>query len=199
MGGASIPTILHVMNEKTVGNLPLLPYSSLIANAFSWNLYGIMKREPKVWSCNSIGLALGLWYFATFTKYCPTQAPTLPGSISQHITGCLSIISLVALIGLSPNILVQGDKNKKKLATQKAANIIGNIAVGICITLFASPLSALKTVLETKSAVAIPLPFTIATLVNCFLWTTLGIFDMKDVNIYLPNVLGLICATLQLI
>merc|ERR1712176_92815 len=27
--GASIPTILNVMKEKTVGNLPLLPYSSL--------------------------------------------------------------------------------------------------------------------------------------------------------------------------
>lgn len=37
---APLPTILQVVKEKSVGDLPLLPYSSLVANAFVWTIYG---------------------------------------------------------------------------------------------------------------------------------------------------------------
>ena len=69
--------------------------------------------------------------------------------------------------------------------------MIGNLAVLFCVAMFASPLAALKTVLQTKSAKSIPLPFTLATVLNCFLWSVVGLFDMHDVNVYFPNLLGL--------
>jgi hypothetical protein len=37
---APIPTIQRVVQERTVGSLPLLPYSSMIGNAFVWVMYG---------------------------------------------------------------------------------------------------------------------------------------------------------------
>ena len=37
---APIPTILKVSKDKSVGNLPLLPYSSMICSTFVWVLYG---------------------------------------------------------------------------------------------------------------------------------------------------------------
>ena len=37
---APIPTIRRVSEEKSVGNLPLLPYSSMISSAFVWVVYG---------------------------------------------------------------------------------------------------------------------------------------------------------------
>jgi hypothetical protein len=57
--------------------------------------------------------------------------------------------------------------------------------------MFASPLSALKTVLQTKSAQSIPLPFTLATVANCFLWAVAGFKDFHDFNVYFPNSVGL--------
>ena len=57
--------------------------------------------------------------------------------------------------------------------------------------MFASPLSALKTVLKTKSAKSIPLPFTLATVLNCFLWSVAGLKDFHDFNVYFPNLVGL--------
>jgi uncharacterized protein with PQ loop repeat len=49
---APIPTLRQVSRDQTVGNLPLLPYSSMMASASLWVVYGILKSEPKIWSAN---------------------------------------------------------------------------------------------------------------------------------------------------
>jgi solute carrier family 50 protein (sugar transporter) len=69
--------------------------------------------------------------------------------------------------------------------------MVGNLGVILCVCMFASPLAALKVVLQTRSAKAIPLPFTLASILNCFLWSVAGLFDMHDYAIYVPNLLGL--------
>lgn len=37
---APVPTIRNVVQDKSVKSLPLLPYSSMIVNAFMWMTYG---------------------------------------------------------------------------------------------------------------------------------------------------------------
>jgi solute carrier family 50 protein (sugar transporter) len=172
------PTIQQVEKDKSVGPLPLLPYSSMIANCFLWLAYGMMKHEYKIWVTNLIGLLLGTYYFLIFIKYAPHKSPTLPGSIQQHTNACLAVVlGTFGFVFLSP--------------FNNPAEVIGNIAVIFCVAMFASPLAALKTVLVTRSAESIPLPFSIATVMNCFLWSILGLFDMHDFNVYFPNLLGL--------
>jgi len=75
---------------------------------------------------------------------------------------------------------------------------IGRLGVAFCLALFASPLVALRTVCQTKSATSIPWPFTLATTVNCGLWTVWGVFAMHDCNVYIPNSLGLLFALVQI-
>jgi solute carrier family 50 protein (sugar transporter) len=177
-------TIKQVTKDKSVGTLPLLPYSSMIANCFLWLAYGVLKSEPKVWGTNLIGLGFGLYYFLKFVRYAPAKSSTLPGSVRQHVNVCLAVIGgAFGLVYLSP--------------LNDPAAIIGNAAVLFCVAMFGSPLAALKTVLQTRSAKSIPLPFTLATVLNCFLWSVVGLLDMKDVNIYLPNLLGLACGLAQ--
>jgi solute carrier family 50 protein (sugar transporter) len=84
------------------------------------------------------------------------------------------------------------------LNKMKAAEVIGIMGVVVCVAMFASPLAALKSVLATKSSKSIPLPFTLAAVVNCFLWSVVGVMDMKDFNIYAPNLLGLFFGLVQL-
>ena len=75
--------------------------------------------------------------------------------------------------------------------------LIGHFAVFFCVAMYASPLAALPTVLETKSAKSIPFAYTMAALVNCTLWTIVGILDLHDVHIYVPTLLGLILSGVQ--
>ena len=37
---APYPTIRKMMVEKSVGQMPLLPYSSMFVNGFVWSVYG---------------------------------------------------------------------------------------------------------------------------------------------------------------
>mmetsp|Transcript_45995 Transcript_45995/g.96580 ORF Transcript_45995/g.96580 Transcript_45995/m.96580 type:complete len:164 (+) Transcript_45995:97-588(+) len=67
---APLPTVRQIVSNKTVGNLPLLPYSSMIANCFVWVTYGLLKNVPSVWMSNSVGVICGTYYSIMFTKYC---------------------------------------------------------------------------------------------------------------------------------
>ena len=150
----------------------------MIANCLLWGTYGALKKEPKIWVTNGIGLVFGIFYFLRFIKFAPPRSPSFPGSIGQHMSACVGVLVTAVL---TTALLPAGD----------AANILGNLAVLFCIAMFGSPLSSLKTVIQTKSARSIPLPFTIATCLNCVFWSVVGIFQMKDMKVYIPNVLGL--------
>ena len=128
---------------------------------------------------------MGVYYFLTFIRFSPKKSPTLPGSTMQHFQGMSLLVGITTILAFS-------------LPTMKAAEIIGTLGVIFCVAMFASPLAALKSVLATKSAKSIPLPFTVAAIVNCFLWSVVGLMDMKDFNIYAPNLLGLLFGLIQL-
>lgn len=175
---APFPTVQKIRHDKGVGTLPLLPYSSMVASAFLWTTYGILTKNPNVWSANVVGFVMGLYYMMSFIQNSPKAAPTLPGSVRLHTTSVLTVIVATLVVAMTPFLT-------------DPASLIGPCGVLMTIGMFASPLSALKTVVQTRSAASIPLPFTLASLANCFFWSVAGLFRMKDANIYVPNLLGL--------
>jgi solute carrier family 50 (sugar transporter) len=183
---APIPTIQSIRSSKSVGNLPLLPYTSMVASAFLWTTYGYLKGEPKIYQPNGFGLVLGLYYFVSFLKYAPRSSPTLPGAVTTHTQAVLAIAMATLFIA-------------SRTIVQDPVDIIGKAGVTMCVLLFASPLAALKSVIQQKSASSIPWPFTIAQVVNCFMWTVAGLYRMKDFNVYMPNGLGLAFSILQVL
>mmetsp|Transcript_8282 Transcript_8282/g.17260 ORF Transcript_8282/g.17260 Transcript_8282/m.17260 type:complete len:218 (-) Transcript_8282:314-967(-) len=183
---APIPTIQKIAQDKNVGNLPLLPYTSMIGSTFLWTTYGFLKSESKIWSTNLAGLVLGLFYFFNFVRHAPKASPTLPGSVNRHMQFILGMVVATSLIAtMSPT-------------EQLAISIIGSGGVCLAVALFASPLAVLRLVLEKKSAKSIPLPFTLASFANCVLWAITGVFVMDDMNVIIPNVLGLLCSIVQI-
>lgn len=181
---APLPTINQISRDKTVGSLPLLPYSSMVSNSFVWVMYGLMKNVTSVWGSNAVGVLLGAYYFATFVQYCGPMASNLPGTVGQHLKGAGAIVLFNLCLAAS--------------GIKDASELIGKEGVLFCIILFASPLAALKHVIMTKSASSIPLPFTVACFVNCTAWSVVGLWKMNDFNIYFPNLMGLCCAVAQL-
>ena len=182
---APLPTLQEIQRTRTVGHLPLLPYTTMILSAYLWCLYGLLRYEPAVWMTNALGMGFGAYYFGTFVRYVPSRgaAPTLPGRVAQHQQGIGLVVVLTGLLVLS--------------RSPAATSIIGTAAVTLCLAMFGSPLAALRTVLRTKSAAAIPWPFTVASLVNCFCWTVFGFFTMRDPAVYLTNALGLMFGVAQ--
>lgn len=154
----------------------------MICNGFVWALYGHLAKLPTVKYGNMIGITLGSYYFKEWTG----AAASASGAILYHklaITWAILLNSLVAV------------RFPRKVSTE----IVGKEGVFVFILLFASPLSALKDVIASKSAQSIPLPFTIAALINCSLWSLVGVLLMNDFNIYFPSILGLLCAMVQLL
>lgn len=190
---APYPTIQRIQKNRSVGNLPLLPYSSMIASSFLWSVYGVLLKESKIWLTNSVGLVFGLYYFLNFIKHTQQKATSLPGTVRQHFQGCFAIVAGSAAWVLICYLTVR----RKGMWMEYAAGFIGNTAVVFCMLMFASPLSALKAVLRTKSAKSIPLPFTLATILNCFLWSVAGLGEFHDFNVYFPNLLGLAFGLIQ--
>lgn len=188
---APIPTMAKIKRDRTVGSLPLLPYSSMAASCSLWTTYGILKNEPKIYASNAVGLCLALYYVSTFLPLAPTKhnysvpSPTLPGSIRQHLQGCAAVAGFTVLAALL-------------LPAHRSVPVVGNLGIVFCLILFASPLAALKTVLDTRSAASIPLPFTVATTANCTFWTVWGWYQANDYAIYFPNGLGLSFGLVQL-
>ena len=148
-----------------------------------WATYGVLIKEPNVWMTNSVGLAFGLYYFYEFVQYSPKSAPTLPGSVEMHkkAIGGFFVATMLLFFSNSP----------------LSVHIIGKAAVVLCLAMFGSPLAAVKVVIQTRSAKAIPLPFTLASVLCCFCWTVFGLFKMNDANVYVTNALGLLFGVIQ--
>jgi len=191
-----LPTVQRIQREERVGNLPLLPYTIMIINSLLYFAYGLLLSEIRIWSGNFVGLIMGCYYFKCYLPYVPAaeddgdagvvkKSSPLPGTLQQHQR---AIALAVAYIGI--NVIVA--------PRWFAARMIGSVATVVCVSLFASPLSVIKVVLATGNSRSIPLPFTLAMTVNCFLWTVFGVYQAEDVNISIPNGLGLMFSLAQL-
>lgn len=145
----------------------------------------MLKNEPKLTSSQSVGFLLGLYYVASFVRHSPESSPTLPGSVDQHLKGCLAIWFATTIAAAV-------------LPLDAAVAFVGAGGVIMNLFLFGSPLSVLKSVLRTKSAASIPLPYTLATIATCGLWLIYGAIAMKDAAVYLPTALGLVFGLAQL-
>ena len=141
---------------------------------------GLLLSEPKLWSANVIGLTLSIYYFFSYARLTQPGAVSLPGTLQQHLQGVATILA---------SVLWQ--------AKQRNSNTLGRLGVAINMALYASPLAAIQTVLETQSSKSIPFPMTLATLVSCIFWAITGLLDMKDPYVWFPSIVGLAFALVQ--
>ena len=186
VGLSPFSTIRQISTERNVGSYPLLPYSTMIINATLWFIYGLLKNNASIWSGNGICLIFGIYYFLLYIKYSPPASSILPGTVQQHIQVVVGTVLAAVLISTLPIL-------------NDPAQLIGSVGCIIVVLLFASPLVVLRQVIQSKDARSIPLPFTVACTVNCFLWTMYGVWGVSDFYIYFPNALGLILSVAQLI
>lgn len=189
-------------SKVTINSLPLLPYSSMAVNGSLWMMYGLLLKAPPLILCNFVGACLAFGYCLIFAakssplkndRYVdlsPSSNPgpslwtriDLPSTVRTHLTVGATIL------GLGLTCFLGGMKNQ-----------LASLATLVCGVMFISPLVKLGAIMKSKSCPpgTIPLPFTLATAVNCFLWSIYGIKGIKDIAVTAPNVFGLLCAISQ--
>jgi len=181
-----IPVFRKIIQDQSVGKLPLLPYSSMFVNGIFWFSYGLLIGNPAVWVTNVPPIIFGATYTAIFCKYCPADAAWLPYTRGYHLAGMAFAVCFVGGLVSTQDPAV-------------ASSVIGSVAVGMCVVMFSGPLAALRTVLQQKSTKSLPFPMMIATVANCSLWTFYGVELVHDPFIWGPNPLGLLSGLAQAI
>lgn len=77
------------------------------------------------------------------------------------------------------------------------AIVFGILTIISVIVFFASPLSTIKKVVETKDSSSIDPPLVICALLNCTLWTIYGIAGTGDPTVYGPNACGMVLQSIN--
>lgn len=175
---APLEAMKTIKSSGTTGDMPLVPYASMMLNGVLWMTYGYMVAEPTIILPNITALLLGTYYVHVFNQYKPPSFNITPyfGAIGG---GSVAIAATAAM--LEPTL---------------AINVLGVAGNAICIAMFGGPLAAMKTVIEQKSTASLPFAMTVATFVNCSLWVSYGVM-ISDPYIWFCNGLGLASSLVQ--
>jgi len=183
---APITTISGILKSRSVGKLPLLPYSAMLATTAIFTIYGVLVGNIAIWAPHMPGVILSAAYTMAFLVNCPKEADWLPSGRSVHVGALLGLALVIA------SLIATFDK-------MKAASIIGLMGNAVCIAMFGGPLSAIKTVLQERSTKSLPFAFGIVTLINASLWCFYGAAIIHDPLIWFPNSLGVLSGVAQMI
>ena len=177
---APIPTMLQFRRAQTTGEVSPVPYVAMTFNGILWCLYGWLRSDMTLIVANTSAAILGTLYSLTFARYKPKSMSMLP---YMTVVVCL----LTAVI----TIVLMCDEHSAK-------QYIGLLGCTIGVTMFSGPLGAIRSIVRDKSTRSLPFAFTVASFLCCVAWSGYGWLVIDDAYIYVPNLLGLAAATVQL-
>jgi len=178
----SFGAVLGIYRNRSVGRLPLLPYTAMVCNSVIWMFYGVTSKQFAVAAPNLLGLVLGLVYCGVYCWHAPTDADW-PHRRGLH----LQAVVVAAMLCLFSS----------KLPGTQGTKLLGGVGFGATIVMFAGPLASIRTVLNSKNTKSLPFGFTCAMTVNCALWTYYATV-LADPVIFTANAIGLLLAMAQL-
>jgi len=172
-----VEVVPRIWKERSVGKLPLLPYTIMVTNGLLWSTYGLSLDIPAIWCPNLFGMLLGLCYSAVYYCFCPTQADWLPLTRTVHVAAVISVALFCA------GAICRLEKG----TSSSLIGVVGNV---FQTALFGGPLGAIRTVLKEGSTRSLPFGFTCASVINCSLWLCYGLM-LADPMMYGAYLLGM--------
>ena len=169
--------------EEGTRDASALPYAAMVVNGFAWCAYGLTvgaAPDLTIIAGNAGGVAFGLYYCGIFGKHMS------PDSDAQtYFAGAAAVSAAILFATVT-------------LPVQEAHELIGLAGVAFSVLMFSGPLASVQAILRDCSASSLPLGFTVATVLNCILWATYGMFVIQDPLVWGPNVAGLVASATQL-
>ncbi|PPE01949.1 hypothetical protein GOBAR_DD01025 [Gossypium barbadense] len=195
-----IKTFWGVIKKKSTGDYKGEPYITTLLSTSLWTLYGIINPDGLlVMTVNGAGAILQLIYVILFLVYAPkdtkvVKAAKLVGVVNVGVLGTVTAVTLFAV-----------HKNTR-------LTFVGILCTALTIGMYASPLSAMSTVVKTKSVEYMPFSLSLFLFLNAGVWSAYAVLvkdiyigEMKLINKKLsvqekvPNAVGLFLGSAQLI
>jgi solute carrier family 50 protein (sugar transporter) len=167
-----------------VGELNPIPLAIMAVSSLCWLAYGFSIRDPYVTLSNVPGCIGSIWYVLAI----------LPLLKDQKLKMTQSLV--VGLSAITINLWTFLSLTKKPIAEISSA--LGLYASLLFIILSGSPLSTIKTVVQTKNSSSILTQLTFAQVTNTALWSAYGL-AIRDKFVWGPNVTGLGFGLVQLV
>ncbi|XP_015899879.3 bidirectional sugar transporter SWEET17 isoform X1 [Ziziphus jujuba] len=178
-------TFWQIINQGSTEEFESLPYICTFLSSFLWVYYGITKPDGLlIATVNGFGVLVETVYIALFLFYAPAKMKVKTGIL----VGILDVSFLTAAILLT-RLALKGDSR---------IDAIGILCAGLNIIMYGSPLSAMKTVVATKSVEYMPFLLSFFLFLNGGIWT-LYAFLVQDLFLGVPNGAGFLLGTAQLL
>ncbi|KAL4377652.1 hypothetical protein GQ457_02G036470 [Hibiscus cannabinus] len=180
-----IKTFWWVVKKKSTENYKGVPYITTLLSTSLWTFYGIINPDGLlVMTVNGAGAIFQLTYVILFIIYAPkakkVKTAKLVAVLNFGVLGAVIAVTLLAIHGTM------------------RLTFVGILCAALTIGMYASPLSAMRTVLKTKSVEYMPFLLSFFLFLNAGVWSAYAVL-VKDIYIGVPNAIGFILGSAQLI
>lgn len=169
-----LQTASKILTKRSDCKLSPLPFVSLVTNCTVMTMYAYLRSNATIFVPNFTGLLSGI--------VCTVAFQTYTEETKREIFLVAGLVLILATYFLLNN----------------AAYPLGMIGVCLSVILMGSPLATLRTVVEEKSTNSLPVATSVTTFLNALSWSAYGIIEAKDPIVYIPNLIGLFLASIQL-
>ncbi|KAH6819062.1 Nodulin MtN3 family protein [Perilla frutescens var. frutescens] len=178
-------TFVRIVKNKSTEEFESLPYICTLLSSSLWVYYGLIRPGSYLVSTvNGFGVVIEIVFVALFLAYAPPNNKVK----TWILVGILNVGFLAAAL-LATYFLLDGDQR---------IDAIGLLSSGLNIIMYASPLSAMKRVVTTKSAEYMPFLLSFFLFLNGGIWTFYAIL-VQDWFLGVPNSIGFMLGAVQLV
>ncbi|XVE89620.1 hypothetical protein DITRI_Ditri20bG0010600 [Diplodiscus trichospermus] len=178
-------TFWGVIKKKSTENYKGIPYITTLLSTSLWTFYGIINPDGLlVVTVNCAGAIFQLIYVTLFLIYAPKDKKVKTAKLVAVLNvGFLGAVIAVTLLAIHGNTRL---------------TFVGILCAALTIGMYASPLSAMRTVIKTKSVEYMPFLLSFFLFLNAGVWSAYAVL-VKDIYIGVPNAIGFILGSAQLI
>ncbi|KAF8728628.1 hypothetical protein HU200_017896 [Digitaria exilis] len=180
-----IKTFRRIVRNKSTEDFRWLPYATTLLSTSLWTFYGLLKPGGLlIVTVNGAGAALEATYVTLFLIYAPkeTKAKIVKLVLAVNV-GFLAAVVLVTLVALHGGIRLV---------------VVGVLCAALTIGMYAAPLGAMRTVIKTRSVEYMPFSLSFFLFLNGSVWSAYSVL-VKDLYIGIPNAIGFVLGTAQLV
>uniref|UniRef100_K3WEY5 Sugar transporter SWEET1 n=1 Tax=Globisporangium ultimum (strain ATCC 200006 / CBS 805.95 / DAOM BR144) TaxID=431595 RepID=K3WEY5_GLOUD len=160
------PSLYKIHKNKHCGEVVVIPLLSLWGNCHLWTLYGYLTENLfPVFLTFITGEVFSWIYLIVYYRYTTERKYMRKFVIIQFLA--LLAVTIYALSGE----YMLGITSQSK---STVGDVVGWIAVTVCVLLFASPLATIRRVIRTKNAASFPIALCVVGFVGNSLWVIYG-------------------------
>jgi hypothetical protein len=187
--GSPLRSVLEIRRAGDVMRYDGYPYFTVLAGALQWCIYGstsaIFLNDPSFWTmvfANGPGIFLGIFYIFVFKRHCPKDDVRSPALDNYLMIGLGIVLAEIAAFVIF---------DKVAITWFGVLGAIGSAQIAL------SPFKTLPEVLKTKSTKSWPFDLCLWSFIQSTATGGFG-FAIADPSIWVPNVIGVIAAGIQL-